>query len=271
MENKVKTVYYCFPEGKHKALTMSYDDGCSEDRRLVEIFNKNGIKGTFNLNAGLQDYPERPRIRFSEMKELYKGHEIASHTLTHPTIERCNLASVAQQVLLDREMLEKVVGYPVRGMAYPNGSYTDEIKRLLGDLGIRYSRVVGSSDNFALPRDLYEWKATCHHNHNLAELGEQFLDLHKKQYLYLMYVWGHSFEFTTKDNWNVIEDFCAKMGGKDDIWYCTNIEYVDWQDTMKRLCFASDSSFVYNPSAQAAWLSVDGEIRKVNGGETVWL
>ena len=163
------------------------------------------------------------------------------------------------------------MGYAVRGMAYPNGSYTDEIKRLLPDLGIRYSRVVGNSDNFALPRDLYEWKATCHHNHRLAELGDEFLSLHKKQYLYLMYVWGHSFEFTTKDNWNVIEDFCAKMGGKEDIWYCTNIEFVDWQDTMRRLVFSADNSFVYNPSANAAWLSVDGDVRKVSGGETIQL
>lgn len=27
----------CFPEGKTKALTMSYDDGKLADRRLVEI------------------------------------------------------------------------------------------------------------------------------------------------------------------------------------------------------------------------------------------
>ena len=44
-------VYTCYPGGKHKALTMSYDDGKVFDRRLVEIFNKYGIKGTFHLTA----------------------------------------------------------------------------------------------------------------------------------------------------------------------------------------------------------------------------
>ena len=34
MENH-KIHYICFPEGKHKVLTMSYDDGRLEDRRLV--------------------------------------------------------------------------------------------------------------------------------------------------------------------------------------------------------------------------------------------
>ncbi|WP_154669610.1 hypothetical protein [Paenibacillus alginolyticus] len=39
-----------FPHGKHKVLTMSYDDGKTANNRRVEIFNKYGIKGTFHLN-----------------------------------------------------------------------------------------------------------------------------------------------------------------------------------------------------------------------------
>ena len=42
-------VYYCFPGGKHKALTLSYDDGRIQDRKLVEIFNRYGLRATFNL------------------------------------------------------------------------------------------------------------------------------------------------------------------------------------------------------------------------------
>lgn len=75
-------VYKCFPDGKFKVLTMSYDDGKHADRRLVKIFNDNGIKGTFNVNYGMEGDPIR--IPQSEYEELYKGHEIACHTLTHP-------------------------------------------------------------------------------------------------------------------------------------------------------------------------------------------
>ena len=100
-------------------------------------------------------------------------------------------------------------------------------KPLLPACGIRYSRVVGSSDSFGLPENPYRWQATCHHNHRLMELGEQFLGLFKKQYLYLMYVWGHSYEFNDKNNWDLMESFCEMMGGKEDIWYCTNIEFMD--------------------------------------------
>ena len=93
-------VYTCFPGGKAKALTMSYDDGKVQDRRLIDIFNKYGIKGTFNLNYG--QVGERPRMTFEEMEGLYAGHEIATHTMTHPTIERCPLVEVAQELLAER-------------------------------------------------------------------------------------------------------------------------------------------------------------------------
>ena len=62
-------VYCCFPGGKHKALTMSYDDGRLEDRRLIEIFNRNGIRGTFHLNSGLWEGDAR-RIQPEEIAEL---------------------------------------------------------------------------------------------------------------------------------------------------------------------------------------------------------
>lgn len=270
MRTYIKKVYACFPGGKHKALTMSYDDGKHEDRRLVALFNKYGIKGTFNLNSGLEGDPVR--IPQAEYQELYKGHEVACHTVSHPTIARCPLTSVAREVIDDRIKLEQLMGYPIRGLAYPNGSVSKEICDMLPQLGIRYGRIVGNSENFDIPEDFLRWKATCHHNYRLMELGRQFVEDSKKQYLRLMYVWGHSYEFTNNDNWNVIEEFCELAGGRDDIWYATNIEIVDYMDVVKMAQFAADNSFVYNPCAQSLWLAVeDDRIVEVKGGETVRL
>ncbi len=267
---RMNKVYICYPQGKHKALTMSYDDGRTYDRQLVEIFNKYGIKGTFHLNSGFLG--DERHIAPEEVKTLYVGHEVSCHTVTHPTIARCPLPEVAQEVLDDRRALEALCGYPVRGLSYPNGSLSKEIEALLPACGIRYSRVVGSSDSFALPENPLRWQATCHHNHRLMELGEQFLGLFKKQYLYLMYVWGHSYEFNDKDNWDLIEGFCKMMGGKEDIWYCTNIQFIDYMEDAKRLQFAADNSFVRNPNAQDIWISVnDSEPIVLPAGELVLL
>ena len=267
---RMNKVYQCYPGGKFKALTMSYDDGRTFDRRLVDIFNRHGIKGTFHLNSGL--FGDEKRIDPAEIPDLYRGHEVACHTVTHPTIARCPLPEVAEEVLADRRALEKYTGYPVRGLSYPNGSLSEDIERLLPLCGIRYSRVVGSSDSFALPENPYRWQATCHHKHRLLEHGEAFNALFKKQYLYLMYVWGHSYEFDNDDNWQLMEDFCALVGGRDDVWYCTNIEFMDCMDDFKRLQFACDNNFVYNPNARDCWISVnDSDPICIPAGRTVTL
>ena len=38
---------------KSKFLTFSFDDGVTQDVRLIELFNKYGMKATFNLNSEL--------------------------------------------------------------------------------------------------------------------------------------------------------------------------------------------------------------------------
>lgn len=264
---EIRNIYTCFPGGKHKVLTLSYDDGREEDRRLVAMFNKYGLKGTFHLNSGIMGRDPH-RVPIEEVKELYKGHEVSAHTYTHPTIERCPLSEVIKQVMLDRELLEEACGYPVRGMSYPNGSYSDDIKNVLPGCGIEYSRIVGNTDDFAMPRDYLEWKSTCHHNHNLMENARRFADLNKTQYLYMMYVWGHSYEFTNANNWEHMEEFCKFIGGRDDIWYATNIEIVDYMNAAKNLRFSVNGKKVYNPSAMSVWISVDRDIIEILPGET---
>jgi peptidoglycan/xylan/chitin deacetylase (PgdA/CDA1 family) len=171
----------------------------------------------------------------------------------------------------DRRYIERIAGYPVRGLSYPNGSYSKEIMELLPKLGIVYSRIVGNTDDFTIPENFLAWEATCHHNHKLIENGKRFLELKKTQYMYLMYVWGHSYEFDRDDNWELIEEFCSMMSGQEDIWYATNIEIVDYLKAAKNLQFTVDGNLVYNPNAISVWLRVDGEIKEIPGGATVLL
>lgn len=267
-------VFVCFPEGKAKALTMSYDDGAAQDERLIAIFNKNGIKGTFNLNYGGMGKPAYGgKLRISEDRaaQVYAGHEIATHTLNHLTIERCPMTEVAREILEDRKGLERLTGGVVRGHAYPNRSYNEDIKQLFRLLGIAYGRVGDGVADYKLPEDPWEWHPTCHHNDpELMEKAEFFAHFTKKQYLKLMYVWGHSYEFDKDDNWQVIEKFCEYMGGREDIWYATNIEIIDYMEAAGRLKYTADNEGVYNPSAVSVWLEIDGNrYVEVKGGSYV--
>ncbi|HZG87849.1 polysaccharide deacetylase family protein [Paenibacillus sp.] len=260
----MKQIVKCFPGGKHKVLTMSYDDGREADRRLVGIFNQYGIKGTFHLNSGLLGAGDR--IGADEIASLYAGHEVSAHTVTHPTIARSPKEALVHEIMEDRKALERLTGYTVRGMSYPNGSYSPAIMDLLPHLGIEYARTVHSTKTFGFPNRWHEWNPTCHHNHDVLEIGKAFAELHKRQYLYMMYVWGHSYEFNDRNNWDVIERFCEFIGGRDDIWYATNIEIYDYLQACDRLQFSAACDFVYNPSAMSVWLSVGGDIVEAKGG-----
>ncbi|GAE93202.1 polysaccharide deacetylase [Gracilibacillus boraciitolerans JCM 21714] len=259
-----------FPKGKHKVLTMSYDDGKSADRRLVKIFNNYGIKGTFHLNSGLLG--EGDRIPADEISSLYHGHEVSAHTVTHPTIARSSKEQIIEEVMEDRKGLEEILDYSVRGLSYPNGSYNQLIKDMLPFMGgIEYARTVHSTGNFDLPDNFIEWHPTCHHNHNLMDLADTFSQLDKKQYLNMLYVWGHSYEFDHDQNWEVIEQFCEFIGNRSDIWYATNIDIVDYINAFRNLKFSANSHFVYNPSIISVWLNVEEEIVEVPGGKKVIL
>ena len=87
----------------------------------------------------------------------------------------------------------------------------------------------------------------------------------------LFYLWGHSYEFEANNNWHVIEDFAALVGGKDDIWYATNIEICDYVNAWKSLVTSADGRRVYNPGSQTLWLWADGKTYKVENGATILL
>ena len=66
---------YLTPQGLKKALTFSYDDGREFDRRLVEIFNQHGLKGTFQpeLRHFGAARPQRGFVAPGDVKELYQA------------------------------------------------------------------------------------------------------------------------------------------------------------------------------------------------------
>jgi len=248
-----------FPNAKRKVLTMSYDDGKIYDRKLIEIFNKYGIRGTFHINAGYLGRTEKERVDEKEVKELYSNHEISAHGFTHQSLGITPRENIIKEVIEDRKLLEKLSGYPVRGMSYPNGLYNDTVVEVLKAAGIEYCRVVETHKNFSMPNDFLRWQGTCHHNENLIELGRKFIEIPYKNRPHLMYVWGHSIEFEKDNNWDMIEEFCKMMSNRDDIWYATNIEIVDYMKAINNLKFSADLSMVLNPTSTDVWVSIDEE------------
>ncbi|HYH03968.1 MAG TPA: polysaccharide deacetylase, partial [Bacillota bacterium] len=120
-------------------------------------------------------------------------------------------------------------------------------------------------------KDYYEWQFTCDHRHDLVKLGHEFVSLYKKQYLYMMSVYGHSIDLENENCWGLMEEFCALVSGRDDIWFATNIEIVDYFKALDSLRFSVKGDFVENPSAATCWISVNNDVIRVDGGQKVKL
>ncbi len=267
-----------FPEGKKKAVTLSYDDGVAQDIRLIEIMKMNGLKGTFNINT--ERFAEKDaetgkgKMSAKQCVELYKGAgmEVAVHTSTHPRLETMDTAHICKEVLDDRRELERLFGGSVRGMAYPYGTYNDKVVDVLRACGVAYSRTVESTHNFEVPTDWLRMSTTCRHaDPELMNLAKKFIDMDVIwwQTSKLFYLWGHSYEFDTDNNWDVIEKFSELVGNREDIWYATNIEIYDYTKAYESLRFNIDRTYVENPTATDVWISVDQEIYKVPAGGNI--
>lgn len=252
-----------FPGGRRRALTLSYDDGVSSDVRLISIMKKHSLKGTFNLNAGLmtgagnlngREYVYR--LRPEEARAAYQGMEIAVHGYTHPFFEQLPHDRTVYEAVRDREALEDLAGYPVRGMAYPYGTYNEQIVQMLGQAGIVYSRTTVSTERFDLPDRFLTWHPTCHHNcPRLGELCDRFMEESlTRNAPKLFYLWGHSYEFARDDNWDLIERFCERMGHQEGVWYATNMEIYRYLTAWRQLETTLDGRALYNPTATDLWL-----------------
>lgn len=263
-------LFDAFPGGKRRAFTMSFDDAREEDRRLVGIFNRHGIRGTFHIASSWLG-----RSKFigrEEVATLYQGHEVAAHSRTHPHLPHLSDSQVLMEVLEDRRDLESLVGYPVRGFAYPGGGFDDRIVGLMAQTGLTYSRTTATSpDSFGFPTgNFHRLGFTCRHT-QAGQVLDKFLAMPKRWSTQAMIVMGHSYEYTDEAGWAMIESVCAKAANNPELWYTTLIELVDYTIASQRMVTAVDGSLVYNPNAISVWATIERDIVEIKPGQTLKL
>jgi peptidoglycan/xylan/chitin deacetylase (PgdA/CDA1 family) len=273
-----------FPEGKTKALILSYDDGRTEDRQLVALMNKYHLIGTFHLNSnklGTTNY-----LNKDEIKELFSGHEVSVHSANHPNLPDIAKIDLIYEILEDRKELERLVGYPVRGMAYPFGNTNDNVVNTINTLGIEYARTVGDSYNFEIPKDFLKWYPTIHQfakaywEPNQPEKDKKEMALFYKtidaflqtKELALLDIWGHSWEMGTDQNkWEETEKFFKLLANNQAIYYTTHINIVDYINAFRNLKFSVNKNWVSNPSALTIYLKINSKTYSVPSGATIYL
>lgn len=221
---------------KKKAVTFSFDDGVTQDVRLIGILNRYGLKGTFNLNSELlgrdgalfrnERTVTHNKISPADVRRVYEGHEVAVHTLTHPMLPSLEEAEIIRQVEEDRKNLSALCGYEVVGMAYPGGgvNYDERVAEIIRQhTGVRYARTTVSTHSFDEQTKLHTFHPSVYYIEDcLEEIVDEFLNPDTDTPR-LLYIWGHSYEMDAEYiSWERFEEICKKLSGRADIFYGTN-------------------------------------------------
>ncbi|MBO4219579.1 MAG: polysaccharide deacetylase family protein [Clostridia bacterium] len=280
-----------WPEGRLHAFTMSYDDGRMEDFRLASLMRRYGVKGTFNINTGLywaedrpdpEDRPNHRKMRHSEMVRFVEEYrdmaEIAVHARTHRNLATLVFPQIIDELITDRAAIEEDFGVICRGMAYPYGAENADVQRALEACGLVYGRATKPTKGFSLPENWLCLCPTCRHAApELFSLLDEFLARKETdaERPLLFYLWGHSYELDDDDQWDRMEDFLSRMGGRPEVWYATNIEIYDYAQAFGNLIWSVKGKRVTNPGAIPVFLmnygssSDTGTLYRIDPGATV--
>ncbi|OIQ30910.1 MAG: hypothetical protein BM564_01475 [Bacteroidetes bacterium MedPE-SWsnd-G2] len=276
---KPSFVDFTYPEGKTKALVLSYDDGTIQDIELTELFDKHNLIGTFNLNskylgvtrAWPQQNGDTIYQRYAPKDSLliiYKNHEIAAHGALHKTFTEITTEEVLEEINTDLNILEKLTNRKIVSLAYPFGNTNDSIAELIASTGIKNGRTVEDTHNFSFPNNYMIWHPTCHDSKALDYL-DSYMELNKQE-LSVFYVWGHSWEFGNKERWDNMVKFCEEIGNTTDIWSIGHGELTNYLIAIEKV--KVDEQNIINPSDNLPiWINLSNGIKKLEPGEFISL
>ena len=205
-----------------KIVSLSFDDGTIYDKRFIGLLNKYGLRATFNLNSGLKDfiwyYEDKPirRLNLEESKEIYKGHEVASHSLTHPYFSSLDEKRQIQEVEEDILNLEKIFSRKIEGFAFPFIDQTEaNIQVVKNNIDLKYIRCSIFTEKI-LPKDRYHVGINALYDDK--DIYEK-LERYKSNILpnSLFVIAGHSYEFEVKNDWEKIEKLLKYLKENDEL------------------------------------------------------
>lgn len=234
---------------KRKYVTWSSDDGVTQDRDLMDILDRYGILCTFNINTGILGtkgevsngkvtVPHNKVSREEVANGYYRNHEIAVHTLTHPSLPAVSPEEVKRQIVQDEQNIKELTGVAPTGMAYPGGGYdhNDEIMEIiLRESGLRYARTVVSTHGFGLPQRFMEWNPSFWWFEDCRDqITDRFAAARPEQEDLILYIWGHAYELDFFDARESIDAYCRRLSEIEDAVFVTNrVLYKLFSDRVK--------------------------------------
>ena len=115
-------IYKVKTEENKVALTMNCAWSAEDIDRILETLEKNEVKITFFIvGEWAEKYPET-------VKKIYEaGHEIGTHSNTHPHVEQLSAEKNLEEIKLGVEKVQKITGEKTRLYRTPYGEYNDTV------------------------------------------------------------------------------------------------------------------------------------------------
>ena len=259
-----------YPNGKRKAFVLTYDDGVLQDVRLVLLLNKYGLKGTFNLNSLLMERefewhhekigPVR-RLPTAIAAHLYEGHEVASHSCTHPDLSGMSREAIMYELGHDRYLLEQLTGQSVKGFGVPFDYYDGIAVDCVRELGFVYGRGSEETRSYAPVWDPYRQQAgMIHLSEGLTDFVDGFLCADEELAAWIIV--GHCYDLDAENLWETTEEICKAVSEAEDVLSMTHLELVEYQQAMLKAEIRGDA--VVNRSHRPLWFAINGEIVRVD-------
>lgn len=213
-----------------KYFLLTFDDGTVHDRRFAELLNKYRIPCTFNLNSGLEDFVwefegnKVVRQKLSETVEQYRGHEVASHSLTHPKLDTLHPPRLRREVEEDCAALQAIFGLKEIGFGVPFTVCGEREIKIIRKF-VRYIRLSEYAFSFALPSDPYH--IPIHALYNDPDVREKIAAFAENDLSDSLFVLaGHSYELEFLHHWDYMEELLQYIKNFD-FTMLTTMDFVN--------------------------------------------
>jgi len=148
---------YTYQGFEHPIISLTFDDGAEENiTSALPVLNSYGFKTTqCYMSGAVEGFPDNI---LNVQAFADSGHEICSHTVTHPFLTQLTPEQVDYEIGHSQEFLQSIIDQPISSFAAPFGDYNEAVNnQIMGYY--RIHRTVDEGFNSADNLDLYRLRA----------------------------------------------------------------------------------------------------------------
>lgn len=130
-----------------KQITLTFDDGCENvlqngvpilarhNFQAIQFLVSDFLGKRNEWDVAKGDVAENLMDVFQVKDWLAAGHEIGSHSATHPNLRHVGEREIREEIFGSKKKLEDKFGIPVRHFCYPFGSWNPVVRDLVQEAG----------------------------------------------------------------------------------------------------------------------------------------